>query len=163
MDEKILYGSEEYAQDRYAAAVPYGGVSHRGERTTSPSEQTLFEALRGEGKSRGDGDLLTVSELALMRRFDGMSTAREKLSKVLNRTWQYDETVYPLYGILREQRDRETARAVGRAYLGATVYGSGMPESIGTAAVANGRPSATEWYAAVKQMVENQGKERKDT
>lgn len=163
MGEKILYGAEAYAQDRYAAVTPYGGASHYGERTTSSPEQSIFEALRGEGKSRGDEDQLIVSELALMRHFYGMSAAREKLSKVLNRAWQYDETVYPLYGILREQRDRETARAVGRAYMGAAVYGSEVSESVGTVASANGRPSATEWYAAVKQMAENQGKEKKDT
>ena len=165
MDEKILYGSDEYARDCWAMAEPYEGVFPCGERTTGTFAGSTSEAFRGEGGSRSGEALLTVSELAQVRRLDGMSVAREKLSKVLNRTWQNDEVSYPLYGILREQRDRETAYAVGRAYMGATVraHGSEASDTFGAVTSAHGRPSATEWYVAVRQMVENQGKERKDT
>ena len=111
-----------------------------------------------------DEKSMPIHELALLRCLDGMSMAREKLSEVLHRTWQNDEVAYPLYGVLQKQRDRETARAVGRAYLeaAARIHDSEVTDIPGVTASINGRPSVTEWYVAVKQMNENQGKERKD-
>lgn len=112
---------------------------------------------------------------------DEMSRAQERLSEVLGRTGQCDETVGSLYGILQKQRERESERAVGIAYAeSAATGGRGAFLTVGTDTerTSDSRAdlsvvpwdeipyegkSATEWYAAIKQLNEErkiQGKEK---
>lgn len=138
----------------------------------------------GQGQSEiSTGErALTANELTLIRRLDDLSAAQENLSRVLNRRFSYDETSSPLYSILQKQYEQEAERAAGRAYASATANTGGYGSSYATMAgedarrqVMSGfgdmqdelyqaawdefqaeRQSATEWYAAAKQMAEDQ-------
>lgn len=138
----------------------------------------------GQGQSEiSTGErALTANELTLIRRLDDLSAAQENLSRVLNRRFSYDETSSPLYSILQKQYEQEAEKAAGRAYASATANTGGYGSSYATMAgedarrqVMSGfgdmqdelyqaawdefqaeRQSATEWYAAAKQMAEDQ-------
>jgi hypothetical protein len=171
MDKSMLYGSADYAKDQYGGSVVTEDVFHRTEHTTLSSVQPARKPLQGEGPMEDVRDRLTADELALIRRLDGMSTARKNLSKVLSQTRRYDETAAPLYGILQKQYDRDLARDLGRAYVEATADATNRePVVIGKDELHIGAgddvwhgQSATEWYITVRQRFETEGKEKKDT
>lgn len=175
MDETILHGSGEPARNRYVGATPRGGVFHGGERMPFSAAPPASGSVQGDGT---DERALTADELAFIRRMEGMSTARESLLRVLNRTWLHDESPDSLYGILQKQREREAARVVGLAYAHAAAAAEGMETSVSVEAdtedrraelsvasrneMPNGGQSVTEWYAAIKRMEEKRMTDRKE-
>ena len=175
MDETILYGLGEHARNRYAGATPGGGVFHGGERTPFSVASPASSSVQGDGSGER---VLTVHELAFIRRMESMSMARESLFRVLNRTWLYDESIDSLYGILQKQREREAARAIGLAYAHAAAVAEGMETSVSVGAatedrraelsaasrvkIPNGGKSVTEWYAAIKRTEEQRKNDRKE-
>ena len=187
MGNSVQYGLEDYARDRYGVGAASDGVFHREEPTTRPPVRAVSELSRVTVRTGNGARILTADELVLMRRLEGMSTAREHLAKVLNQPCRYDETATPLYGILQKQYDRETARAVGKAYIAAASHVGGGEYSVTAETKASldgqnengfgerqaelnaardvlgyGRSSVTGWYTAARQVGETDRKEKKD-
>ena len=163
MANKIRYGLEDYAQDRYERKLEADDAKFVPLYTAGQVQSEAF--IPTNVKKTGE-QVLTVGELILARRFDRLSAARENLTRVLNRNFQYDETPGTLYGVIQKQNEREVEKVIGRAYVNATantvgdlvlsVVGMDGTKSDGGADFSNERPSITEWYAVAKRLCDEQ-------
>lgn len=155
--KKIIYGMEQYMEDRKGGAATGGSATVLSAPTAAaaptqtaapapaqaPSNQVApapasapTAPVQAPSVQMGAGTAGAVSPTQPMSLSDmwkmELSNARNKVYEVMNQKFVYNEKSSPLYSILQKQYEREADRAAGQAYARSVANTGGFGSSYAT-------------------------------
>ena len=171
--KKILYGVEDYLQDRKGGTAAGGSATVLPAPTTgakitpaassapAPTQATGAQItpaassaptapVQAPSVQMGTGAAGAVSPTQPMSLSDRwkmeLSNARNKVYEVMNQKFVYNEKSSPLYSILQKQYEREADRAAGQAYARSVANTGGYGSSYATLAADEARRRTMEGF-----------------